>query len=323
MAKDLPDTLEEWWTDYRRSLARRNRSPETAKVYREAYEHFWTWAVDHGIDADPAAVDHRVLNRWVDDLMVTPATRNGRPILTTDPDTGDRVPKMLEPSTQRILFTNLRPFFTWWVREQDDDRRHPFDKADAPQTKTTPVPLAQLDDVRAMLATCGKDFASRRDEAIIRVLIDTGVRRGELVGMALADWNRHHDHITVDGKSGERTVPVSLSTGEAMARYVRVRSTHTRANLPALWLGERGPLGKTGVAQILKRRCELAGIDPINPHKLRHTFSHLFRAEGGSEGDLMYLAGWTTTAMAHRYGASAASERAHDTARRIAIGDRL
>jgi integrase len=225
---------------------------------------------------------------------------------------------MLEPSTQRILFTNLRPFFTWWVREQDDDRRHPFDKADAPQTKTTPVPLAQLDDVRAMLATCGKDFASRRDEAIIRVLIDTGVRRGELVGMALADWNRHHDLITVDGKSGERTVPVSLSTGEAMARYVRVRSTHTRANLPALWLGERGPLGKTGVAQILKRRCELAGIDPINPHKLRHTFSHLFRAEGGSEGDLMYLAGWTTTAMAHRYGASAASERAHDTARRIA-----
>jgi hypothetical protein len=38
------------------------------------------------------------------------------------------------------------------------------------------------------------------------------------------------------------------------------------------------------------RRCDLAGIDPINPDRFRHTWAHAFRVEGGSEGDLMYLA---------------------------------
>jgi hypothetical protein len=37
----------------------------------------------------------------------------------------------------------------------------------------------------------------------------------------------------------------------------------------------------------------------------------------------MYLAGWSSTAMAHRYGRSAANERAQETARRLNIGDRL
>lgn len=37
----------------------------------------------------------------------------------------------------------------------------------------------------------------------------------------------------------------------------------------------------------------------------------------------MYLAGWTSTAMAHRYGRSAANERAQNAARTLNIGDRL
>jgi integrase len=74
---------------------------------------------------------------------------------------------------------------------------------------------------------------------------------------------------------------------------------------------------------MLNRRCDEAGVDRINPHRFRHTWAHTFRAEGGSEGDLMYLAGWTSTAMAHRYGRSAANERAQDAARAINLGDRL
>jgi integrase len=90
-----------------------------------------------------------------------------------------------------------------------------------------------------------------------------------------------------------------------------------------LWLGPKGALGDSGIAQMLARRCDLAGVPHINPHRFRHTWAHLFRAEGGAEGDLMYLAGWTSTEMAHRYGRSAAMERAQDAARRIHIGDRV
>lgn len=321
---DLPAPLEDAWSDFRRSLARRGRSAGTVQVYRKSFVTFWRWAVGVGIAPDPSVVDHRVVNRWTDHLLTAPAIRNGRPMLTIDPETGEHVDKLLEPATRRILYTNLRPFFTWWSREEDV--ANPFDRSDPPSVaKDPPVPLVSIDDVRAVLATCvdRQDFTDCRDLAIIRVLIDTGARRGELVAIALGDWDQRNDLLHLDGKTGPRTVPLSLSTGEALARYKRRRAGHRLAHLPALWLGPKGALGESAFAQMLNRRCDLAGVARINPHRFRHTWAHLFRAEGGAEGDLMYLAGWSSTEMAHRYGRSAAMERAQAAARRIRVGDRV
>ncbi|MGI8938878.1 MAG: tyrosine-type recombinase/integrase [Iamia sp.] len=321
---DLPVPIEDAWSDFRRSLVRRGRTKGTEQVYRKSFLSFWRWALDAGHPPDPSAVDHRVINAWTDDLLETPVVRNGRPVMTRDPETGEHVAKMLQPATRRILYTGLRPFFSWWVQEEGGTS--PFDRADPPAgDREAPVPLVSLDDVRALLGTCASrtDFSDRRDEAIIRVLIDTGARRGELVAMRLAGWDRRNDLISLDGKTGARTVPLSLSTGEVLARYVRRRAEHRYSDLPALWLGPKGGLGDSGIAQMLSRRCEMAGVPHINPHRLRHTWAHLFRSEGGAEGDLMYLAGWSSTEMAHRYGRSAAMERAQGAARRIRVGDRL
>jgi integrase len=141
--------------------------------------------------------------------------------------------------------------------------------------------------------------------------------------MTTDSWNRRTDVVTLVGKTGTRTYPVSPAAGEAMMRYVRLRSQHRKANLPALWLGPRGPLGASGVAQMLYRRCDEAGIPRVHPHALRHSWAHMAKLEGASEGDLMALGGWSSTQMVHKYGKSAAVARAHETARRIAIGDDL
>ncbi len=312
------DELEDLWHDFRRSLARRNRSESTVTVYKKSFDAFWRWAVAEGV-SDPADVDHRVINRWTDHLLTAPAVRNGRPILNKA--TGQ--PKRLETSTRRIRYANLRPFFTWYAKEFDHP--HPFDRADAPgDDRPAPIPVVELDHVRRVLATAtDKTFEDLRDTAIIRVLFDTGARLGEVVNMTLDGWDRRNDFLTLTSKTGTRVVPASPSTGEAISRYLRARKTHPNHRLPALWLGTRGALGPTGVGQMLNRRCDEAGVDRVNPHRFRHTWAHLFRAEGGAEGDLMYLAGWSSTEMAHRYGRSAAMERAQDAARRIRVGDRL
>lgn len=321
----LPEALEDEWNAFRRSLVRRGRKAGTVSVYRKSFLSFWRWALAEGIDPNPSVVDHKIINTWTDSLIGAPVIRNGRPVLVRDPATGDHSPKPLEASTRRILYANLRPFFSWWAKEEDVP--NPFDRSDPPAdpSRDAPIPVVALDDVRAVLATCADphDFADRRDEAIIRVLIDTGARRGELVGIAYTDWDRRNDLLLLDGKTGSRTVPLSLSTGAALDQYRRVRARHRLAHLPDLWLGPKGPLRDSGIAQVLARRCDLAGVAHINPHRLRHTWAHLFRAEGGAEGDLMYLAGWSSTEMAHRYGRSAAMERAQDAARRIRVGDRL
>jgi integrase len=129
----------------------------------------------------------------------------------------------------------------------------------------------------------------------------------------VADWDRRQDLLTLRGKTGMRVVPISPSTGEAMARYLRARSSHPAAKSDALWLGGKGPLRDSGVSQLLARRCRQAGLRRLHPHRFRHTFSHQFRAQGGDPVDLMYLAGWKSLAMTERYGESAAAERARES----------
>jgi site-specific recombinase XerD len=318
----LHPTLEDAWSDFKRSLLRKGRSVHTIGIYRDSFDAFWRWAEDQGLPRDPGKITYGDINGWVDTMLTQPATRGGRVQYETVPETGEQRPATVSANTVRIRWQNLRPFFSWWAAEMDEP--NPFDKADPPKLKEQAVRIVPLDDVRALLhAADGKDFEARRDTALIHLMIDTGARVGEIVAMTVDSWDRRADLIELVGKTGTRTVPLSPATGEAMARYFRVRARHPQAKLPALWLGLRGRLTASGVAQALARRCREADLPRLHPHRLRHTWAHEMKRAGAGEGDLMALGGWSTPVMVHRYGKSAAVARAHDTARRIALGDRL
>jgi site-specific recombinase XerD len=195
----------------------------------------------------------------------------------------------------------------------------------APTIPVTPVLVADDDTLRKLLKACeGKEFVDRRDMAMIRLLVDSGLRRGELAGMTVDDLDLERDLVHVIGKGRRpRAVPFGAKTGQALDRYMRTRAIHSQSSSPALWLGIRGPVTGSGVAQILETRCAKAGIERLHPHQLRHVFAHRWLADGNGETDLMALTGWRSRAMLSRYAASAAAERARDPHRRAALGDRL
>ncbi len=98
-----------------------------------------------------------------------------------------------------------------------------------------------------MLRVCeGRAFEARRDTALIRFLLDTGCRVGEMVARSVDSWDRRQDLVTFTGKTGTTIVPISPSTGEAMARHVRLRHQHPHAGIKAMWLGPRAARASFG-----------------------------------------------------------------------------
>ena len=229
-----------------------------------------------------------------------------------------------EASTVRTRYRGLFRYCGWLVAEEEIDK-HPMQGMSPPTARPKPVPVLTDEELDALMRTCrGNTFENRRDEAIIRVLLDCGLRVSELCDMTTESVDLDNEMCIVKGKGSKvRTVYFSTRTTAALDRYARIRARHRHAGLDAFWLTQRGALSADGARERIRHRGNLAGIEGLHPHRFRHTFAHDFLMAGGQERDLKRLAGWTSDVMLERYGASAADARAKAAARRLKRGDRV
>ncbi len=77
-----------------------------------------------------------------------------------------------------------------------------------------------------------------------------------------------------------------------------------------------------GVQQMLRRRGRRLGL-PLHPNMFRHWVADAWLRAGGSETDLMELAGWRSRQMLQRYAAANRSQRAREAHRALSPLDRL
>jgi site-specific recombinase XerD len=295
----LPGPWRPWWASFLRHLRAENRSDATLSTYTQSVEAFCRCA---GPD-DPLAVRRS----QVEEFIAVELERNS-------------------PSTARIRFVSLRAFYNWLVAEGELERS-PLERMRPPKVPDRAPAALTADHVAQLLRACaGRDFLSRRDAAIIRLMFDCGVRRTELVSMDVDDVDLAGQVAMVTGKGGHREpVYFGVKVARDLDRYLRVRQGHPKApGERRLWLAQKGALTGSGLYQMLQDRAALAGLDMhVRPHLFRHSFADALKSAGASDEDTMRLGRWRDPAVMQRYGRRLADQRARETHRRLSPGDRV
>jgi site-specific recombinase XerD len=287
---------------FRRSLRASGRSPKTERIYLRAIDDLGRYLAGQGMPTEPSAIRREHVESFLASLRE----------------------RGLSPATVSQVYRALAQWWRWLV-EEGEVKVSPQAHIKPPIVPLQPPPVLVEAELGRLLATCdGRDFNSVRDLAIIGLLIDSGLRRGECAGLRVADVDLDLNVVHVVGKfSRERAVPFGLLTNSLLDRYTRARNKHRLHDLPDLWLGQNGALTDSGVYRVVRERAKQAGLGGVWPHRLRHTFAHVWLASGGQEGDLMRIAGWTSRQMLGRYGASAADERAREAYKALSPMDRI
>ena len=237
----------------------------------------------------------------------------------------EHVRRQHSPATEQVRYRSLHRFYSW-AEDEELVSRSPMARMKLPRAPEKIIPVPEQDNLRVLLRACrGEDFESIRDTAIIRLMADTGLRLSEVASLTLDRVDPGLTQVRVMGKGArERPVRYERSTGKALSKYLRARSRHPLAHLNALWVGARGvALTANGITQVLRRRCDQAGIQRIHPHQLRHFWaSEVFR-QGMSDRDAMRLAGWSSRLMPIRYGAATSTAQALAHRGDVTIGGAL
>jgi site-specific recombinase XerD len=232
----------------------RSASPATLRSYRYSLQRFVQWLAANG-HPRPKIAD------------ITAST--ARHYLYYLNEQG------LRPRTRLRLWAPLRALFQMLVQRELIEYS-PLEKIALPKKDPAVRLLVSDEELMKVLTAAGQfraPWRAARDQAILAVLIYTGVRRSEALDLRVGDVDFKRNTLFVaHGKGNKaRTVPLCREVREYVQRWLELRPPAEHD-----WLFSYGPgrkLSSAGLTQLLEHAKALAGYagaPNIKPHSIRH-----------------------------------------------------
>jgi len=251
----------------------RNRSMQTVERYERSlrdFEHYFR-SKDEGLDW--ASVDADIIRGWMESLM----------------DRGNIA------ATVNTGLSALRSFYRFALSHQlvgsDPVRRITGPK------KNKPLPqFLKESEVDRLIdeEEWSDDYKNVRARTIIILLYETGIRRGELIGLDDADVDLTARQLKVTGKRNkQRIVPFGDELAETLARYIEVRNRDVERLSSALFLNNHGQrmTGGQVYREVNSQLTRVTTLKKRSPHVLRHTFATAMLNHGAGLESVRQLLG--------------------------------
>ncbi len=214
----IPGSYRVYADSFRRSLAAENKSPHTIGAYLLAVGQLGKHLAAHGMPTDVDAISREHIESFITAIL---ARR--------------------KPSTANQRYRSLQQFFNWLL-EEGDITAHPMKNIKPPHFPEEPPAVPPENQLKRLLrAYEGKDFADRRDTAIIRLLLDTGMRRG--------NWSDLRSAMSTSTRTWR----------SCSARGARPAPARSARRPPAIWTATCGSVRSTQTRTC--RTCGSVAVD--------------------------------------------------------------
>lgn len=285
----LPLYMQDWLSD----CEMRQHSPQTIEVRRIFLEKFLWFLKQHKYESCSTR-EIRDFFRYLAQGHNNSEGRWGNP----------RNNRPLRPISIKDYHVCLKGWFNWLVQDGLIDSS-PMGKVTAPVARPDQKEPLNPEKVEKLLAAARRSAQPKRDEAILSLLLDTGIRASELCGLTMHDLNMENRSLRVRGKGNKyRECYIGRSTSKTLSKYLRGQQ---RASDEPVFVSDRGhssgdALTRSGLLQLLRRLSHSAGIYPlVSVHQMRRTFAVSILRNGANLPTVQRLMGHTSITMTARY----------------------
>ncbi len=151
------------------------------------------------------------------------------------------------------------------------------------------------------LMRAAQSGGTKRDVAIITILLHTGLRVSEICGLNIGDvvLKEKSGYVTVIGKGRKRrTVPLNATARNALKNWLDIRGNNPG---PLFISGKKNRISVRAVQRMIEKYAYKARLEGVTPHTLRHTFCKSLIDSGESIDRVAVLAGHENLNTTARY----------------------
>ncbi len=272
------------------------KSQKTISWYSANLHRFRSYVISRHHNDNINTIDTKLIREYVLYLMTRKRFETHPNNATTN--------ESLSSSTIHGHVRTLRAFSNWLLSE-NLTKTNLTAGIKPPKIVRKVISTLSDEEISRILHTFNSaDHSQIRNKVIFMLLLDTGLRIGELINIKLKDIQIDEGLMKVVGKGKkERIVPIGNKAQKALQSYLfRYRSKPSHVGIENVFLSVYGtPMTENGVKLIFARLAKGSGVERLHAHLCRHTFATRFLLNGGDVFTLQQILGHSTLEMVRNY----------------------